>query len=74
MTEGKTREVFTSQVMRLLEGGDFTEVLLLSSPVRYRLDKHRHETRARLEEARQNGQALQVVVDWESQEILGVLP
>ncbi len=72
MMDGKTQEVFTSGVMRVLEGGDFVEVLLLSSPVRYRLDKHLRTLRARLEEARQSGQQVQVEVDWESQEILDV--
>lgn len=73
MIDGRTREVFSTGVMRILEGGDFVEVLLLSSPVRYRLDKHRQTLRSRLEEARQSGQQVQVAVDWESQEILDVV-
>jgi hypothetical protein len=73
MTEGQTREVLSTKVQRVLEGGDFLEVLLLASPVRYRLDKHRHQLRARLEEARARGQVVEVLVDWECQEILDLL-
>ena len=73
MTEGQTREVLSTKVRRVLEGGDFLEVLLIATPVRYRLDKHRLSVRAGLEEAQRSGQSVQVLVDWESQEVLDLL-
>jgi hypothetical protein len=73
MTEGQTREVLSTKVHRLVEGGDYLEVLFLSSPVRYRLDKHRHDLRASLEEARRTDRLVRVLVDWECQEILDLL-
>lgn len=73
MTEGKTQEVLSTKVRRVLEGGDFVEVLLLTSPVRYRLDKHRHQVRASLEEAQRAGRSLDILVDWECQEIVDLV-
>jgi hypothetical protein len=69
----ETTEVLQTKVKRVLEGGDFFEVLLLSSPVRYRLDKYRRQLRSRLEEAQHSGQTVEVLVDWDSQEILELL-
>lgn len=74
MTEGQTYEVLSTKVKRVLEGGDFLEVLLLSSPVRYRLDKHRRKLRASLEEAQRSGHMVDVLVDWDCQEVIDVLP
>ncbi len=74
MTEGQTYEVLSTKVKRVLEGGDFIEVLLLSSPVRYRLDKHRRKLRASLEEAQRGGQVVEVLVDWDCQEVIDPLP
>jgi hypothetical protein len=73
MSQGQTHEVFTTKVKRVLEGGDFVEVLLLSSPLRYRLDKHCRALRDKLESAQRSGTVLRVVVDWECQEILDAL-
>ena len=74
MTEGQTYEVISTKVKRVLEGGDFLEVLLLSSPVRYRLDKHRRKLRASLEEAQRTGHIVEIMVDWECQEVIDLLP
>jgi hypothetical protein len=73
MRQSKCSEVLSTQVQQVLEGGDFLEVLLLSSPVRYRLDKHRQAVRERLEEAQRSGQTVEVLVDWECQEVLDLL-
>lgn len=73
MNEGNCSEVLSTKVQRVVEGGDFLEVLLLSSPVRYRLDKHRGQVRERLEEAQRSGRTVEVLVDWECQEVLDLL-
>lgn len=72
-TQGPSQEVLATKVQRVLEGGDYLEILLLSSPVRYRLDKHQRDIRARLEDAQRSGRQVQVLVDWECQEVLDVL-
>ena len=74
MMEGQTYEVLSTKVSRVLECGDYVEVLLFSSPVRYRLDKHRRKLRASLEEAQGSGHIVEIMVDWECQEVIDLLP
>lgn len=73
MNGGSTVEVFSTEVLAVREVADVIEVLLVRSPVPYRLDKHRHQLRAHLEQAWRRGDKVQVCVDWECQELLEVL-
>lgn len=72
MSQGPTTETLTTRVHRILEGGDFLEVQLQASPVRYRLDKHRRDLRDHLEDAMKSHRTVEVTVDWECQEVLQV--
>lgn len=73
MTQASTQEVFSAQVVEVLESADVIEVLLLTTPVRYRLDKYRHKLKTQLHEARKSGSQVRVLVDWECQELLDLL-
>ncbi len=72
MSQGPTTEKLMTRVHRVLEGGDFLEIQLQASPVRYRLDKHRRDLRAHLEDAMKARRTVEVLVDWECQEVLEV--
>lgn len=72
MSVGPTTETLVTRVHRVLEGGDYLEILLQVSPVRYRLDKHRRDLRAHLEDALESRRQVEVLVDWDCQEVLEV--